>query len=108
MQKVGTARKIGMLVNAATVIAPVSGTQGAVKVQLSYLACQAWLGQPERPVSERVVLGPEPGAGGPACPEALPPAAPYPGSGCGTGAPSSPAAPPAPLPPAPAAAMTHN
>ena len=65
---------------------------------------------------EQLVLrGPEhagrpgqPDAAEPACDAAPPPAAPCPGSGCGTAAPSTPAAPPAHSPLAPAAPTPHK
>ena len=49
-----------------------------------------------------------PGAEQPACSAALLPAAPCPGSGCGTDAPSGPAAFPGPQPPAPAAGIIRS
>lgn len=69
-------------------------------VTIVFVTCHE---QPEQPLPGRAARLRLPGAEQPACCADPPPAAPCPGSGCGTGAPSSQAALAGPPPPAPAA-----
>lgn len=86
--------------------ARLSSIQYAQLGVVSQLTFHGWLDQPETPAFVRAVRLRLPGAEQPACCVPLLPAAPYPGSGYGTGAPSSQAALPGPPPLAQAAGQT--